>query len=246
MRHPRRNEVFRDVGSEEHAPDDADFIEVQRIPFDPDSALLLCSDGLSDQVPSAQIRATVERHAGDPEAAVRGADRRPRISAGGKDNVTVVIVEGEQFTAPRPRRTPSRLEAGAAGGCFRCGSSGCCSLAGDFAGRAECAGATASAEAVAGILIAGGGAAYASIMAAVTARATGRHGGCDAGRVSRAGGAEVRRDMCGAGRRVGRFCAPGGGAGTGDRGEKARRVRAVERLFDPGGCADAAFGRNRA
>ena len=37
MRHPRRNEVFRDVGSEEHAPDDADFIEVQRIPFEPDA-----------------------------------------------------------------------------------------------------------------------------------------------------------------------------------------------------------------
>ena len=29
MRHPRRNEVFRDVGSEEHAPDDADFIEIE-------------------------------------------------------------------------------------------------------------------------------------------------------------------------------------------------------------------------
>ena len=71
MRHPRRNEVFRDVGSEEHTPDDPDFIEVRRVPFDPDSALLLCSDGLSDQVASAEIRAAVERHAGDPEAAVR-------------------------------------------------------------------------------------------------------------------------------------------------------------------------------
>ena len=28
MRHPRRNEVFRDVGSEEHAPGDAGFIEI--------------------------------------------------------------------------------------------------------------------------------------------------------------------------------------------------------------------------
>src|SRR5581483_5225015 len=27
MRHPRRNEVYRDVGSEEHTPDDDDFIE---------------------------------------------------------------------------------------------------------------------------------------------------------------------------------------------------------------------------
>lgn len=99
MRHPRRNEVFRDVGSEEHAPDDLDFIELKSIPFDAESALLLCSDGLSDQVGSAEIRASVERHAGNPEAAVReliaAANR-----AGGKDNVTVLVVEGEQFTAP--------------------------------------------------------------------------------------------------------------------------------------------------
>ncbi len=99
MRHPRRNEVFRDVGSEEHAPDDANFIEIQRIPFDAESALLLCSDGLSDQVPVGEIRRAVERHAGDPEAAVRELiDAANR--AGGKDNVTVVVVEGEQFTAP--------------------------------------------------------------------------------------------------------------------------------------------------
>ncbi|MGO9258775.1 MAG: protein phosphatase 2C domain-containing protein [Bryobacteraceae bacterium] len=98
MRHPRRNEVFRDVGSEDHTPDDQDFIELQRIPFDGDSALLLCSDGLSDLVPSAEIRAAVERYAGDPERAVRelieAANR-----AGGKDNVTVLLVEGEQFIA---------------------------------------------------------------------------------------------------------------------------------------------------
>ncbi len=72
MRHPRRNEVFRDVGSEEHAPDDADFIEVQRIPFDADSGLLLCSDGLSDLVPSAEIQA----HRGAP--CRRPRSRRPR------------------------------------------------------------------------------------------------------------------------------------------------------------------------
>ena len=41
----------------------------------------------------------MERHAGNPEAAVReliaAANR-----AGGKDNVTVLVVEGEQFTQP--------------------------------------------------------------------------------------------------------------------------------------------------
>jgi PPM family protein phosphatase len=101
MRHPRRNEVYRDVGSEEHTPDDEDFIELRRIPFNGDSALLLCSDGLSDQVTSEEIRSTVERHAGVPERAVQELiDAANR--AGGKDNVTVLLVEGEQFVAPAP------------------------------------------------------------------------------------------------------------------------------------------------
>ncbi len=98
MRHPRRNEVFRDVGSEEHTPADEDFIELASVPFDSETALLLCSDGLSDQVASREIRTAVERNAGNPEGAVHelieAANR-----AGGKDNVTVLVVEGEQFTA---------------------------------------------------------------------------------------------------------------------------------------------------
>src|SRR5262245_13517318 len=49
MRHPRRNEVYRDVGSDEHSPDDSDFIEVQTIPFDSASAMVLCSDGRSEE-----------------------------------------------------------------------------------------------------------------------------------------------------------------------------------------------------
>jgi len=103
MRHPRRNEVFRDVGSEEHEPDDANFIEIQRIPFDAESALLICSDGLSDQIPAAEIQRALERHAGDPDAAIRELiDAANR--AGGKDNVTVVVVEGEQFTPPAAPR----------------------------------------------------------------------------------------------------------------------------------------------
>jgi serine/threonine protein phosphatase PrpC len=120
MKHPRRNEVFRDVGSEEHAPGDADFIEVQRIAFEPDSALLLCSDGLSDQVGSAEIRGAVERNAGNPDGAVAeliaAANR-----AGGKDNVTVLVVEGENFIAPgaEPVKSASPLWRGAAW--FVCG-----------------------------------------------------------------------------------------------------------------------------
>jgi serine/threonine protein phosphatase PrpC len=99
MRHPRRNEVFRDVGSEEHTPDDPSFIDIERLPFDAESALLLCSDGLSDQVPAAEIQAAVEQNAGDPDSAARALITAAN-AAGGKDNVTVMIVEGERFTAP--------------------------------------------------------------------------------------------------------------------------------------------------
>ena len=35
MQHPRRNEVYRDVGSERHEPDDADFIDVFVTPSNP-------------------------------------------------------------------------------------------------------------------------------------------------------------------------------------------------------------------
>jgi len=100
MRHPRRNEVYRDVGAEEHAPDDPDFIEVLKIPFEPDSALLLCSDGLSDQVTSAEILRHVLANAGHPYGAVHELIDAAN-QAGGKDNVSVLIVEGEQFESAR-------------------------------------------------------------------------------------------------------------------------------------------------
>lgn len=114
MHHPRRNEVFRDVGSEPHQPDDSNFIEILHVSFDPESALLLCSDGLSDQVGSKDIRLIVERHAADPEAAVRDLIDAANL-AGGKDNVTALLVAGEQFHAPS---RGSRSSTGLARGIF--------------------------------------------------------------------------------------------------------------------------------
>jgi PPM family protein phosphatase len=96
MRHPRRNEVYRDVGSDQHEPTDRDFIDVFRVPFEPDAALLLCSDGLTDCVTSATIEALVEDHAGNPEAVVRALIDAAN-GAGGKDNVTALYVEGATF-----------------------------------------------------------------------------------------------------------------------------------------------------
>ena len=92
MRHPRRNEVFRDVGSEPHGPDDPEFVDLHEIRFDPGDALLLCSDGLSDLVESAAILRVVEDHTGNPHAIVHGLIDAAN-AAGGKDNITAVYVE---------------------------------------------------------------------------------------------------------------------------------------------------------
>jgi serine/threonine protein phosphatase PrpC len=100
MRHPRRHEVFRDVGSDRHTPADLDFIEIVESPFDANAALIVCSDGLSDLVTSAEMLATARQHAGDPAAVVQALIAKAN-RAGGKDNVTVVYVEGPEFAAIR-------------------------------------------------------------------------------------------------------------------------------------------------
>jgi serine/threonine protein phosphatase PrpC/serine/threonine protein kinase len=116
MRHPRRNEIFRDVGSGPHEPDDARWIDVLEVPFDAGGALLLCSDGLSDMVPSQEILETVESYAASPRAAVRALIERAN-SAGGRDNVSAVLVEGERFAeAVRRRRDGSARDGGGRAG----------------------------------------------------------------------------------------------------------------------------------
>jgi serine/threonine protein phosphatase PrpC len=96
MQHPRRNEVYRDVGSEPHEPADPDFIDIQDVAFEADAALLLCSDGLTDLVDSSSINDIVRRWAGRPQMVVDALVDAANV-AGGKDNITVVYVEGEQF-----------------------------------------------------------------------------------------------------------------------------------------------------
>ncbi|MDT7807046.1 MAG: family protein phosphatase [Acidobacteriota bacterium] len=98
MRHPRRNEVYRDVGTQFHEPDDPDFIDLIEIPFEPDSALLMCSDGLSDLATSAQILRIVEAHAGDSTEVVERLIEAAN-EAGGKDNITALFASGAEFAA---------------------------------------------------------------------------------------------------------------------------------------------------
>jgi serine/threonine protein phosphatase PrpC len=116
MQHPRRNEVFRDVGSQPHEPHDPQFIETRTFRFRQDAALLLCSDGLSDVLTSGEISEIVERYDGDPNNIARQLVDAANL-AGGKDNISVVFVAGAEFLGSdsntlvevRPRHAETRM-----------------------------------------------------------------------------------------------------------------------------------------
>jgi len=96
MQHPRRHEVFRDVGSALRDKDEPDYVEIVEDVLEDDAAILVCSDGLTDMIPSSAIARVVRTHAGDPEA-VAAALIAAANEAGGRDNVTVVYAEAPGF-----------------------------------------------------------------------------------------------------------------------------------------------------
>lgn len=100
MQHPRRNEVYRDVGAAPHTADEPGFIDTGAEEFEPDAAFLLCSDGLSDVLTREEIRALVEQHAGSPKR-VTGRLIETATETG-KDNVSAVYIEGPAFAPSRP------------------------------------------------------------------------------------------------------------------------------------------------
>lgn len=91
MHHPRRNEISRSAGEEKHGVSDQSFLEAVEHPLLPDSILLLCSDGLTDLVTSAQIVSILEQDIPLEEKTKQLINAANE--AGGKDNITVVLVE---------------------------------------------------------------------------------------------------------------------------------------------------------
>ncbi len=115
MEHPRRNEVYRDVGYEPHSPTDERFIEVVDLPFDDESALLLCSDGLSDLVASADGRAHRVRQRRRPGARrqpARGGGQQP----GGEGQRHGGVRGGHRIREGRAQARRNRPPAQPAGG----------------------------------------------------------------------------------------------------------------------------------
>lgn len=91
MHHPQRNVINRDVGSAMHKTDDNEFIEAEIYTLLPNTILLLCSDGLTDLVTSAMISDVLGRSDTLEKKAQALIDMAN--NEGGKDNVTVVLVE---------------------------------------------------------------------------------------------------------------------------------------------------------
>ena len=122
--HPQRNIVTRALGVNDRVP--VDTLTVEPVAGD---RYLLCSDGLFNEVPEPGIAAVLHR-VDDPREA---ADELVRLAVdgGGRDNVTVVVVDVVD-DGGRAGEASDALAVGAASG---------------LAGRAEPAGATVTEDA---------------------------------------------------------------------------------------------------
>ena len=103
MNHPQRNVINRDVGSARHEISDDDFLEAAEFPLLPNSIFLLCSDGLTDLITSQQITEVLEQNLSLEQKTQELVDAAN--IAGGKDNITVVLVDYQADMADEVRRT---------------------------------------------------------------------------------------------------------------------------------------------
>ena len=94
MLHPKRNEVNKVLGYETRIAHSKDFIDRGESPFLPGDTILLCSDGLTDMIPASKIISILNSGESLPakgQLLVNAAN-----DAGGKDNITVVLVHNDK------------------------------------------------------------------------------------------------------------------------------------------------------
>ncbi len=92
MQHPKRNEINKALGFEKDFKVE-DYIEHGEFPFLPGDLLLLCSDGLSDMIDIQTITTILSS---SKTLAEKGKELIDVANeAGGKDNITVVLVRND-------------------------------------------------------------------------------------------------------------------------------------------------------
>ena len=107
MHHPQRNIIERALGDRTRMFEEEDFLDASQVSLPPDGKLLLCSDGLTDLVTSAEI-STILSSVLTTEEKVNALIAKA-LDKGGKDNVTVVLLELAGVREPEvagPAKTP--------------------------------------------------------------------------------------------------------------------------------------------
>ena len=89
MRHPRRNIITRSIGKE-ILYDDSGYIQTHTLHLEP-CTLILCSDGLYDMVHSSQTKQILQEPIPTDKRVEKLIDAA--LEAGGKDNVTVIVID---------------------------------------------------------------------------------------------------------------------------------------------------------
>ena len=90
MEHPHRNIISRMLGEEPHRRGDG-FVEHGTVHISGPSQVLLCSDGLTDQLCAREIKAILDEDIPPEEKTARMIHEANE--KGGKDNITVVLAE---------------------------------------------------------------------------------------------------------------------------------------------------------
>lgn len=90
--HPDRNVITRAVGSERHVETD-----IWLMPTRGHQVFLLCSDGLTKELDDTQIAQVMTEYStqAEPSITLSEALVEAAVAAGGRDNITVVVVESE-------------------------------------------------------------------------------------------------------------------------------------------------------
>ncbi len=105
MSHPKRNEINKALGFDMAIATDESYIETGQSPFLPGDTLLLCSDGLTDLVDKEVMTRIVTQKTSLEQKAVELVETANR--AGGKDNITVVLVQNDKTSQKILARMPA-------------------------------------------------------------------------------------------------------------------------------------------
>ncbi len=108
MRHPKRNEINKALGFDPNMARQPDYMETGQSPFLPGDLLLLCSDGLTDLVDSNTIASILETKNSLQQKSHALIDAAN--DAGGKDNITVVLVQNDKAPVQHHATKPVTLK----------------------------------------------------------------------------------------------------------------------------------------